>query len=315
MSHRDMHPAIAQIVGQLEQHPVLDGLGTALSRSDLTTLMLEVAQRRAASLTPANVLAQYQHDRFTRRAVVDPLKLHEMQLVALRTVAPVFDPVENSPLAPLGTHSVVAGVHQDRVVTTMRSTEVAADPTNSLALEAAVRRRDLLACDARSASAVHLASVDRVVRAQRFDGPLSFAHFSLLGLVSAGRDTGNRTFETTALEQHVRTLAGVADRLGWSQVIVELTDFDGGYPGVVDSVREAVAGETIAVEQSPHRESGRGYYPHLCFRLSVIVDGDAVEVADGGFVDWTQALVGSRKERLMISGLSIERLAAIDATR
>jgi len=32
-------------------------------------------------------------------------------------------------------------------------------------------------------------------------------------------------------------------------------------------------------------------------------------VADGGHVDWTQQLVASRKERLMISGLGLDRLA------
>jgi hypothetical protein len=37
--------------------------------------------------------------------------------------------------------------------------------------------------------------------------------------------------------------------------------------------------------------------------------GQPFEIADGGLVDWTQRLVPSRKERLMISGLGVERLA------
>jgi hypothetical protein len=36
-------------------------------------------------------------------------------------------------------------------------------------------------------------------------------------------------------------------------------------------------------------------------------------VADGGLVTWTQDLVRSKKERLMISGLSLERLATVRA--
>jgi hypothetical protein len=35
------------------------------------------------------------------------------------------------------------------------------------------------------------------------------------------------------------------------------------------------------------------------------------EMGDGGFVDWTQKLVQSGKERLMTSGLSLERLAML----
>ena len=34
-----------------------------------------------------------------------------------------------------------------------------------------------------------------------------------------------------------------------------------------------------------------------------------LEVADGGLVDWTQHLVGSRKERLMICGIGLDRVA------
>jgi hypothetical protein len=40
-----------------------------------------------------------------------------------------------------------------------------------------------------------------------------------------------------------------------------------------------------------------------------VAGDETVEVGDGGIVDWTQRLVGSRKERLMTSGLGIERLA------
>jgi hypothetical protein len=57
------------------------------------------------------------------------------------------------------------------------------------------------------------------------------------------------------------------------------------------------------VELDLTRQSGREYYVGLCFKLYV---GDA-EVGDGGFTTWTQSLLGDRKERLLISGLSAER--------
>lgn len=313
MSQAEMSPAIARIIRQIDGQDVVEALSTGLSGSDFTTLMLEVVRRRTEALKPIDVLHQYENDRFTKPAPLDALRLREMQLGALRAVAPLFEPVVTSPVAPLGTHSAVAGVNQDRVVTTVRNTEVAADPTNSLALEAAVRRRELLASDARSTVSVHLASLDRVVRAQQFDGPLSYAHFSLLGLVSAGRDTGDHRFEATALGQHIQTLARVAEVLGYGSVRVQLTDFDGTHSAVIDRVQSDVAGETIAVQLVPGRTAGRGYYPHLCFKLFVVTDTDEVEVADGGIVDWTQSLVASNKERLMISGLSIDRLLAFEA--
>jgi hypothetical protein len=36
-----------------------------------------------------------------------------------------------------------------------------------------------------------------------------------------------------------------------------------------------------------------------------------LEVGDGGFTDWTAQLVGSRKERLLASGLGIDRLNTV----
>jgi hypothetical protein len=312
MGDDEPHPAIARIIREHGAHDVVEALGAHLSGADFTSLMLEVIRRRAAAVRPTDVLSQYQNDRFTRPSSLDPLELHEMQLAALRVVAPTFVPIETSPLAPLGTHSAIAGVHQDRVVTTTRGTEVAADPTNSLALEAAVRRREILGSAARSPIRVHLASIDRVVRAQRFDGPLSFAHFSLLGLVTAGRDTGHHAFETESLRQHIQMLAAVVERLGYGSVRVELTDFDRTHSEVVDTVQRDMAGDTIAVSLDPQRETGRSYYVSLCFKLSVMTDDGPIEVADGGIVDWTQSLLGSNKERLMISGLSLDRLAALD---
>src|SRR5437588_12613742 len=51
--------------------PKIGGLGTverlaALSGSDFTSVMLEVARRRAARETPASVLRRYERDRFVR---------------------------------------------------------------------------------------------------------------------------------------------------------------------------------------------------------------------------------------------------------
>ena len=64
----------------------------------------------------------------------------------------------------LGTCTSVSAVDQNRIVSTVRSSEVVSDPTNVLALEAARRRQS-------SVDPVHLASCQRVLRAQRFIEP------------------------------------------------------------------------------------------------------------------------------------------------
>ena len=307
----DQHPGLTRILRRPDAARAIALLGDDLSGSDLTTALLEIARRRVAAVSPLDVLAQYERDRFVAPATVDPRALLAMQLVALETVAPQFEAIATSPVAPLGAHAAVAGVHQDRVITTIRRTEVAADPTNSLALEAALRRRRLLSSDARSTHAVRLAGVDRVVRAQQFGGPRSFAHFTLLGLVTAGRATGSREFETAAFAEHVRMLCSICLALGFTERRVHVTDFSGTHDHVLQATIDALAADDVIALRWPERELGRGYYPSVCCKVSVVVGDEEIEVGDGGMVDWTQRLLGNRKERLMISGLGIERLASV----
>jgi hypothetical protein len=138
-------------------------------------------------------------------------------------------------------------------------------------------------------------------------------HFTLLGLVSAGRDSGNHSFELGTMREHLRALVRVTERLGCSGVTIELTDFGGRHGDVLRALMTSVAGDSTQISVRPERTAARGYYPNVCFKLRVISDGENVEVGDGGIVTWTQSLVGSGKERLMTSGMSLERLALIEA--
>ena len=60
------------------------------------------------------------------------------------------------------------------------------------------------------------------------------------------------------------------------------------------------------------RACGRGYYRDVCFKVSALADGaPAEETGDGGFTDWTAKLLANSKERLLISGYGLERLAML----
>jgi hypothetical protein len=279
-----------------------------LPGSDVTTLMLEIARRRAEDVDAADVLRRYETDRFVRPGSIGIDAIHRVEAELFASLPEGFEPVVPSPVVPLGTHRL-GGVDQSRVVSTVRSNEVAADPTNGLALEAAVRRRELLRIDPRSSHGVKLAASQRVVRAQRFEADGAFSHFQLFGLVSAGRDTGDLGFEREAVVEHIRFAVDVISRLTGSDAVVELTDLTGAdMADVADGVRDALPG--VTVDDRPEREAGRAYYDRMCFKAYASGD-ERFEIADGGLVDWTQRLVQSRKERLMISGLGVERLAMV----
>jgi hypothetical protein len=307
------NPAVRRVVRDVIGTDVADALGEGLASSDLTSLMLEVMQRRASGRSPGDIIRQYERDRFTRPAAVDARELLSTIAVAVDAIGSHFELVETSPLVPLGTHSVVAGISQNRVVSTIRSTEVASDPTNSLALDAAVRRRAMLRVDPRSSEIVRLAAIDRVVRAQQFSAPRSFAHFTLLGLVTAGRDVGHRHFEQQALQDHLSQLVAVCQATGFPRLTIQLTDLTGNHDAIVTTVSAEMSNDHVSVTPWPERTAGRNYYQSLCFKLGVVDEGETIEIADGGLVDWTQSLLDNRKERLMISGLSVERLTLLCA--
>jgi hypothetical protein len=280
--------------------------------ADLTTVMLEVMRRRAEIVEPAEVLRRYASDRFAVPGAVDPRAARRVEDVLFSSLPASFEQVALSPLAPFGTHAI-ARVDQSRVVSTVRGTEVAADPTNGLALEAVVRRRALLAADPRSAETVRLASSQRVTRGQRFEDANAFSHFQLFGLVTAGRDTGDLAFERAAVLEHLRFHVNAVLHATTLSVIIKFTDLsEGRMARVAAELRESLEQEgRVGIKDDPDREGGRAYYEGICFKAFAMRDGEPFELSDGGLVDWTQRLVPSRKERLLISGLGVERLATL----
>ncbi len=75
---------------------------------------------------------------------------------------------------------------------------------------------------------------------------------------------------------------------------------------------EAIRPLFAQVSDAPERTSGLAYYRGLCFKIYAAVGGsEPVEIADGGFVDWTARLLGNQKERLLISGYGVDRLALL----
>lgn len=304
-----MHPALRRVLREAGDPALVDTLA-ALPGSDLTTVLLEVQRRRASRITPAEVMRTYGRDRFAAPAVVGFGPQRRAEDAMLAALPAGFEVLTLAPVLPLGAISAVATVDPRNVIATVRGSEVAADPTNGLALEAATRRRAALAAGARSAGLVRLAATQRVARAQQVGGPVSFAHFQLLGAVTAGRDTGGRGFERDAVTEHLGFAAAGLRRLGASRIRFELTCLDPALSEVTAAAAAALAGaEAVEVADAPQRRSGRGYYTGLCFKVQAAFGGPELEVGDGGFTDWTAQLLGSRKERLLISGYGIDRIA------
>ena len=278
-----------------------------LSGSDFTTVMLEVVRRRAGRETPATVLRRYQRDRFVRPGSGPWRAARRAEDVLLGCLPAEAEVVALAPLVPLGTHSALATVSQHKVVTAVRACEVAADPTNALALEAAVRRA--AGSGGAASGLVRLAAVQRVVRAQRFPEGWA-AHFGLFATVTAGRDIGSRRFELAALGEQLRFAVAALRAAGVPGVEVALTPLSEAGERITADTVAALASAGAEIVTDRDRTGGRGYYRDVCFKVNALADGAVVEIGDGGFTDWTARLLANGKERLLITGYGTDRLAA-----
>ena len=115
---------LERILNAVDSPDLLDILTNRLSLSDLQSLLLEVYRRRAANLTPSDLLEQYERNRFATPSQVSPQRLLEFDSLAYSLLPRGFEVLELSPVCPLGTNSVVATVNQNKVLTTIHSNKL-----------------------------------------------------------------------------------------------------------------------------------------------------------------------------------------------
>jgi len=308
-----------KLIQRIEREVGIEGLASILAErlnpSDLQSLMLEVYNQRASQLQPAQLLSAYENNRFVQPAAVPPSNMLEWERFAFLNLPMEFEPLLISPVCPLGTSSAIALVDQDWAVSTSRNTEVVSDATNVLALECALRRRELLKQNSKSNQNIHLATSHRLLRTVKFEGPNSFSHFGLFGLCSSGRDRGNLQFEFETLRLHIQFYLNTLIAFSDKKLLLNLriTDFNehDRHPLLEDQLLQPIRTSlpNVNCEFNDERETGRGYYRDLCFHIDFITEtGERLNIADGGAVDWTQKLLSNGKERSIISGIGNDRV-------
>jgi len=290
-----------------------------LPPTDLQSLLLEVHGRRAKKRDPKELIKAHISNRFTRPSTASPTRLLEWDRIAFSRLPKVFQPIELSPVCPLGTVSVLSPISQDWTVSTIRNTEVVADSTNVIAIECAVRRREQKSFSSGEAATIHLAASHRLLRGQKFGvGPGTRQHFRVFTLCSAGRDPGNLRFETETVGLHIGFyLLALKKFLGTKTTLrVAISDFGSKaarptvLSGIVEKLQSAHKKVRIGIDQD--RKQGRGYYGELCFKIfATSSKGREQELVDGGDVNWTQKLLNNAKERLIISGCGSERVCEL----
>jgi hypothetical protein len=272
------------------------GLLDEMGASELWSALLGVVERRAAERTPAQLLAQYERDRFVQPANVDQRTQVAIDGHMLAAAA-AFEAIELAPVAPLGTCSVVGLASQNKVLSALRGTEVVSDTTNVMALECARRLR------ADPAAHVRLATSQRVVRAQQVPKlPGYTQHFRLFTLASAARERKDHAFVVEALAEHIRTLLAVLDRLeahgyAFPERVLHLRATP-ARAGLADRIAAAVP---LAALREP---LDHAYYHGLRYLIGVRgPDGSEIPLIDGGAFDWLAKLTSNRRLVFVASGM------------
>ncbi|HTF16421.1 MAG TPA: hypothetical protein VK658_00040 [Chryseolinea sp.] len=311
MPEKTHSPILESILRRIGQPDLPEVLADQLSGTEINTLLLEVFARRVKGMNAGDLLKSYQKNRLVKPADLPVLPLREMELDYLRLFdRHQFEPVELSPVSPLGSCAVVGTTHQHKVLSALRGTEVLADATNALALHVACLKKEKVwqpdAGDRR-----RFCVIQRHLRTQAIAGAGFTPHFKIAALVTAGYDTGNCVFECEALSEHVNAVTELyRDYHQVSGMRIRLLCHD-GYPNpaafaqkLKQYVTEKLPKVEIEIIERPQKQNA--YYHGVQYKIDIDHGGRTWEIGDGGFVNWTQTLLQNRKERMFTTGLGFE---------
>jgi hypothetical protein len=289
---------------------LIELLSEKLSFSDLQSLLMRLFDVKVRTKNQIDLLKEYDTNRFVKPSDIDPVSHRKLELGIFSLLPEEFIAIELSPLAPLGTSSVLTTVHQNNVISTIRNTEVAADTTNILALECAIRRKKLLKNDKNSVDRIRLCSSQTVTRGQPFENKAFSSSFNVVALCTAGKDEGNDKFEVEALTEHISYYLRIFDRLldpgDIKNIRIKFFEYDDSSNiNLVEKIKSLIDfRKEIIIESELNSKYGKGYYTRLRFMINIVNQSNKdFNYVDGGFTDWTSKLLNNKKERLLTSGI------------
>jgi len=116
------------------------------------------------------------------------------------------------------------------------------------------------------------------------------------------------------LEHHAVYITALRNASASDIEVAMSTSADRAGTALRDQIVRGLDGAEATIIDDPDRLAGQPYYTRACFKVHANLGGTRTEIADGGFTDWTERLLADRKERLMISGAGLDRLALISST-
>ena len=302
---------VKRILEKINRPDLLHVLVNDLTGSELNSILLEVFHHKLKSITPPELLNLYQANRLVKPADLPVLEMKRMELEILELFEKyLFHPIDLAPVSALGSCSVPAHVDQKKILSAVRGTEVLADSTNAIALHVC----DLIQGSSIATETTKFCNIQRMLRTQSISGKGFRPHFRVGCLVTCGKDTGSYSFEKTALHDHLLVMKSLF--LGYYKMDNLRFRLLGrsGYPKnflsdvtyyLVNNITDT---EIAAIDQS---EKENLYYKGIQYKVDISYKGKTFEIADGGFVDWTQQILQNKKERMLTSGFGFDLMYRI----
>ncbi|HEY4478272.1 MAG TPA: hypothetical protein VI775_00315 [Candidatus Paceibacterota bacterium] len=195
---------IDRILSTIGIKDIIDVLSSKnLNWADFHTLLLHIFEKRIEDVSPVDVMRNYKENRFSAVADTDQRELIEIDRFLYRVLPSYFLAVELSPVNSIGANATLTTLDSKVVLSTIRNMEVVGDPSMTLAIECAHRRRFVRTI--KENLEVHLATSHRALRLQNFPRNSGLtSHFRAFALASAARDIiGFNKFELVSLSAHI----------------------------------------------------------------------------------------------------------------
>ena len=304
-----MSSIIDRILKQSEDKDLLDKL-ISLSKSDLNSLLLRVFQIQASTIKPIDLLKAFEINRFSIPSEIDPIKYHELE-VELLTLAKNFDikSILLSPAALLSSCSAFSCVDQNNIVSATRGIEILSDPTNmlSIIIGSKLKNKEL-----DNKTPLHFCTTTRVTRAALFPNTKRhFAHFGIFCIVSSGKDTGSYFCEKDLLMKQITYLKELLTEKYNAKLKITLrkrsgySNNDVFFNNMVELIKIKFPDVAFSYEL---KHTDNNYYKGINYKIYMDMQGEMIEIGDGGFVDWIQQMTNNKKERCLICGIGLDRL-------
>ena len=208
----------------------------SMPTKDLNSLLIYLYEEKVGRLTILDILRQSVQSRFVKAAGIPQRRLVEFDHLAYQLLPEDYEGIELSPVAPLGINHVLAGTNQKNIMVATRNVEVIADPSTSLALECAFRRKEMIDGEVEQ-SPVRMATSLRNIRTQSFSHIPGFrSHFRIFALATAWCEPANDPIHIAMMVEHIQY---------YLQLIAQLSDVGYSFSDITVSVSDIRISEAM----------------------------------------------------------------------